>query len=334
MTRLSVIIPGYNTLETQWRRCLDSVRVACGPNDEIICVDDGSSKHPEFLRDIANDDTRVKIIFLDVNVGQAAARNKGIEVASGEYVVFADSDDTVLPDVYDSAVQIADMNSSDIVLFGVRTIWQKDGLYRESIPRNATKAEALSTESLKELTERQLFDVVCNKVYRKSFIDANRIRFPVGICPGEDTMFALSCICHRAKWSMLDKVGYAYYRLDGTSLSSYKPNLINTLQYWKREWDLYLTTVGKGYDGWWPTMNYSEKWVVLQQWDNIWMKGSDVSVLGRWRYLIANKHYFDSCVCSEFLTKLLQSFIRQNLYFRPIRRWRIKRIFADVKELK
>ena len=47
--RLTVIIPGYNTPEAWWRRCLDSVRGACGPNDEIICVDDGSSIDASFL---------------------------------------------------------------------------------------------------------------------------------------------------------------------------------------------------------------------------------------------------------------------------------------------
>jgi len=49
MTRLSVIIPGYNNPDAYWKRCLDSVIAACGPDDEIICVDDGSKTKPSYV---------------------------------------------------------------------------------------------------------------------------------------------------------------------------------------------------------------------------------------------------------------------------------------------
>ena len=95
--RLSVIIPGHNTPKKWWCRCLYSVRQACGPDDEIICVDDGSKECPCFLNDIAKEDARVKPIFLQQNVGQSAARNAALDKAKGDWIAFVDADDRVPP---------------------------------------------------------------------------------------------------------------------------------------------------------------------------------------------------------------------------------------------
>ena len=93
LKRLSVIIPGFNTPKAWWLRCLQSIQSAIACEDEIVCVDDGSRVRPDFLNEIARVDTRIKVLFLEKNVGQAEARNIGVESCAGEFVAFVDSDE-------------------------------------------------------------------------------------------------------------------------------------------------------------------------------------------------------------------------------------------------
>ena len=114
--RLSVIIPGYNTPDGLWRRCVSSVLNATCDDDEIICVDDGSTKAkmPIF------DNPRVRQIYLEENCGQACARNKALDIAKGEWVAFVDSDDEIVPDIYERGIRmfrIAFSRSSQIQPF-------------------------------------------------------------------------------------------------------------------------------------------------------------------------------------------------------------------------
>ena len=81
MKRLSVIIPGYNTPDAWWRRCVGSVKAALGPDDEVVCVDDGSSQRPLALESLAKEDSRVKTVYLEKNMGLPTARNAGLDVA-------------------------------------------------------------------------------------------------------------------------------------------------------------------------------------------------------------------------------------------------------------
>ena len=116
--KLSVIIPGYNTPNAWWERCLKSVLAALPEGGEVVCVDDGSKMRPE----VSVRDSRIKWIYLEPNGGQAAARNRALEVARGEYVTFVDSDDEVTADAYASCLG-AGTSTADIILFGVQVDW-------------------------------------------------------------------------------------------------------------------------------------------------------------------------------------------------------------------
>lgn len=330
MTRLSVIIPGYNTPERLWRRCLESVRMACGPDDEIICVDDGSSIKPSILEEFAEKDTRVKPIFLLSNSGQSVARNNALDIASGEWVAFVDSDDEVVPGVYSKAINLVREHQADIAVFGVRAVWKGDGFYKETMPKTTDYLGILSVDELRRIMDLCLFDVVCSKIYRKSFVDVNDIRFPANICPGEDTMFALSCLMNDAKWVSLNEVGYIYYRYDGTSLSRYMPNLPETLNLWNDRWTAYLSDKGNGFRGWWPTQGYSKEWVARQQWDNIWKQGSPWTAKEKWKFLLLHKELAPMGVLIGYISKVLFSIFRKHLYLKPIRRWHQQRFLKSL----
>lgn len=96
MKKVSVIIPCYN-VEKYVRQCLDSVLAQTCTTIEIIVVNDGSTdKTGDVLEEYAQKDTRIHVIQKE-NAGLAAARNTGMQVATGEYMVLLDSDDVMLP---------------------------------------------------------------------------------------------------------------------------------------------------------------------------------------------------------------------------------------------
>lgn len=330
--RLSVVIPGYNTRASYWQRCIDSVLKACGDDDEVICVDDGSNVKPQILADYAEKDGRIRVLYLEKNVGQSTARNKALEIARGEWVTFVDSDDRVMPSIYRTCLGIDQLHLIDIVAFGIRGVFVNDGLVLEG-RLSDEYIGCLTPAALKKFVAARLFDEPVNKIYRKSFLERHQVVFPDNICPGEDAMFVLSCIMHGARWRTIPDVGYIYYRMDGTTLSRYFPNYIATLHYWKEKWDEYLFGPGKGYDGWWPTMDFSEEWVVRCQWNNIWKRGAPYSLYGRWTYLREHPSIGGTFPLWVFVKKMVFAFLRLHFYFRPIRRWHIKRIRKDAVEM-
>ena len=90
--KFSIIIPVYN-VEKFLRECLNSITSQTLKNFEVICIDDGSTDNSlTILQEYANKDSRFKVISQE-NQGQGIARNKAIDIASGEYLFFVDPDD-------------------------------------------------------------------------------------------------------------------------------------------------------------------------------------------------------------------------------------------------
>ena len=332
MTRLSVIIPGYNTPERWWRRCLYSVRQACGPNDEIICVDDGSSKHPDVLDTIAEVDPRVKPIFLTQNIGQSAARNLAIEKAKGEWISFVDSDDEVMPNIYGECLRSDVCNGADIVLFGVRVIWPNERLYKEDVPTNKSSGQ-LGIDDISSLFNGCLFEYSWNRIYRKAFLDKNKIRFDVGICPGEDTIFALKCVMADARVAQIPVVGYIYYRTFGTSLARYQKRYDESLRIRNDLWDKVLEHCYDG-DGDVPKLGkLTDSELAYWSMQNAWRYDSPLSLKARWQWIKDNRCLLPHAPIVALLKHIAAYYARRYFYFRPIRRWKIMRMFPNAKEM-
>lgn len=93
---VSVIIPVYN-LENYIENCLNSIISQTYKNLEILCIDDGSTdKSADKIKSMAEKDERIKYIYQE-NAGVSAARNKGLDVFTGDYVMFVDGDDYIHP---------------------------------------------------------------------------------------------------------------------------------------------------------------------------------------------------------------------------------------------
>lgn len=116
MPAISVIIPIYN-VEKYLRRCLDSVINQTFPDWEAICVNDGSPDNSAaILKEYAARDKRFKIITKE-NGGLSDARNAGMKKATGEYILFLDSDDTIHPQTMEFTYMLAKKENADVVNF-------------------------------------------------------------------------------------------------------------------------------------------------------------------------------------------------------------------------
>lgn len=332
MTRLSVIIPGYNTPEQWWRRCLNSVGTACGEDDEIICVDDGSKVKPGFLAEIAKQDTRIKPIFLEKNVGQSAARNIALERAKGEWIAFVDSDDEVAPEVYTQCFKQIAGQECDVALFGARVIWTDEKLFKDDIPE-AKAARPLGAEEIKKLFEGCLFEYSWNRIYKKEFLDRNQIRFDVGICPGEDTIFALKCVLADARIAQIPVAGYVYYRTYGTSLARYQARYDESLRLRNELWWQVKAKLGVDAATGPKLGELTDAELAYWSVQNAWRYDTPLSLAARWRWLKDNRHLLPLPPSLMAIKQVVAYYVRKYLYIRPIRRWKIKRMFPNAKEM-
>ena len=129
MPAISVIIPIYN-VEKYLRGCLDSVKNQTFPDWEAICVnDDSPDNSAEILEEYAKKDARFKIVNKE-NGGLSDARNAGMAVASGKYILYLDSDDFIHPQTMEIAYSLALRDGSDIVSFTYDRIYRPQLMVR------------------------------------------------------------------------------------------------------------------------------------------------------------------------------------------------------------
>ena len=118
---ISVIIPVYK-VEPYLRQCVDSILSQTYTNLEVILVDDGSSDHcPAICDSYATQDSRVRVIH-KTNGGLSDARNAALEVCTGDYIAFVDSDDWIEPEMYTDMMDLMQKQKLDIVFCTVREI--------------------------------------------------------------------------------------------------------------------------------------------------------------------------------------------------------------------
>ncbi len=213
--KISVIVPVYNT-EKYLESSLRSIMNQTYSNLEIICVNDGSTDNSlELLKLMQQEDERIIIIDKE-NEGQGISRNKGMEKATGEWISFIDSDDTLEPDAYEKIVKnISD--EVDMVHFGIQM------LYEEGKLKIKTDNEYydIKYDGLTEVPKSKIHKIdgsASNKLFKKSIIDKYNIRFKNILY--EDFQFSMQYI------SVIDKIFYMpdklynYLRRGGSTMTS------------------------------------------------------------------------------------------------------------------
>ena len=119
--KISIIVPVYN-VEPYIRRCIDSILSQTFKDFELILVDDGSpDRCGEICEEYAIRDSRIKVIYKE-NGGQLSARNRGLDIAQGDYIGFVDSDDWIDEDMYEILYNLCKNNDAQIANIGINFI--------------------------------------------------------------------------------------------------------------------------------------------------------------------------------------------------------------------
>ncbi len=182
--KISIIIPIYNT-EQYLNKCLNSVCNQTYTNLEIICINDGSTDSSlDILRSIQ--DERIKIIDI-TNHGVGYARNLGIKEASGEFMIFIDSDDYVEKDYCERLLENQIKNSSDLVYCGHFTKTPDGVLQKKWVPI------VLHTKfPVRDRLKITRHLVVTKKLFKTSIIKENTIEFDTTLNYAEDSLFLVT----------------------------------------------------------------------------------------------------------------------------------------------
>ena len=175
--KFSIVIPIYN-VEKYIRECLDSIVIQLKEDIEIILVDDGSTDGTETIcDDFLKKDERIRVVHKE-NGGLSDARNAGIDVATGEYLVFVDGDDYLEPNAYE--MMIAEMQDPEVSLVAAGIITE-DINGNVNILMNETKAKLSKEEAFANLlgNNRTIAHSSCNKLFRRQLFD--QLRYKKGI---------------------------------------------------------------------------------------------------------------------------------------------------------
>ena len=235
--KISVIVPAFNT-EKYLRRCVDSILQQSYENIEIILVDDGSTDCSGMICDnYQKRDSRIRVIHKE-NGGLSDARNYGLNIASGEYVGFVDSDDWIDKDYYRTLVSIAIKSNADIVS-GKYFRTKKEKRIGINRSRNQKKiGDFARAEYLKSAIKGGVTYVPCwSKLYK---IDAiGKIRFKKGKLY-EDLMFNWDVISDDTLCVFCDYRGYFYFinqdSITGTKFSDKMYDLYYAADYMRNNY--------------------------------------------------------------------------------------------------
>lgn len=266
MGKVSIIIPVYNAEKTL-KTCLDSIICQTLDDIEIICVDDGSvDNSPEILREYAQNDSRVKIIT-QLNSGQGIARNKGIEAAQGEFIGFADADDTIEPIMYEKLYNTAKKLDVDCVHANYRVIYTATNMVQQSQLVEAMNIRTgkkifyydipMYIEDIKANIISLFSGPIWNKIYKTSVIKEHNIKFP--LCRmQEDTCFNVNTHLFFKRFACIKDVLYNY-KVHSQSISTGVSNV---------HFDIFdsfkdLKTILTDNDFWNKYENYYEDYIYL-----------------------------------------------------------------------
>lgn len=197
MTSVSVIVPVYNVAK-YLRHCIDSLVGQTLRDIEIICVDDGSTDGSSVILDeYAAKDPRVRVIH-QANAGAGAARNAGLDAATGEFLFFCDPDDWMREDILMSLYERAASEDADVVVAGY--VKHVDATGRESIKmpqREWPVKEVFSSRDIPSKIFNLSRHTVWDKLFKRAFVVGRKIRFQQ--TPRFNDMFFCDCSLALAK---------------------------------------------------------------------------------------------------------------------------------------
>lgn len=220
--KVSVIIPAYN-VEDKISACLQSVLDQTYHNKEIIVVNDGSTDYTAEICDRFQRDNQCIKVIHQLNSGVSVARNVALMHATGEYIVFVDSDDTIFPEYIEELMKWSEY---DFVTAGYN--WQTPEL---SWKKRIFEEDSISQIELKAFPSKYMgkyyFGSPWATLMKRRIINDKNIRFDEHIHCGEDILFIFQYLKYAKNIKIVPYCGYNYFFYPGS--------LVNTKheEFWK-----------------------------------------------------------------------------------------------------
>lgn len=234
---ISVIIPCYNTEKNEIDRCIQSILAQSMQDFEIIVIDDGSlDQYKEYLSCLPALDPRINV-YRQENGGVSSARNNGLKKAKGEYIVFADSDDMLMPYFFEEALKIAQEQNADFVIGGNAALHNCNGKDVESAPEHI-KVQAYKGNDKQKIKQYFVGSLLhfgehgyfgrgpWTRLVKKEL--AESVPFDCGMKIGEDIIWNLQLLKKCQKACLVHRVWYGYYTGGISATRGYnKDTLVN-----------------------------------------------------------------------------------------------------------
>lgn len=234
MAKVSIVIPAYNA-EKYINNCLESIEKQTYSDIEIIVVNDGSTDNTEqMVLERKNNDSRI-ILINQNNAGTGFARKKGIEIASGDYITFVDSDDWIESCAIQILMEKAHEYEADIVFSGL--IRENRNLI--SVKKESTVEKSYGAEDMDDfyryLFKQEdedgtgIFLSVCSKLIRTGIIKEVVKKYNEKITRMEDTAVLIGCCVLSEKNAVLTDSFYHYCMRENSATHSYDINFLEDI---------------------------------------------------------------------------------------------------------
>ena len=233
---ISVIIPVYN-VEKYLPECIESIVNQTYKNLEIILVNDGSTDESlKICNDYKEKDERITVLD-SVNKGVSNARNLGLEISTGKYITFVDSDDFVELDFCEIMLQNIKKTDADCVITGYKRVYPN----KNEIIVNSSCQTIDEIEFLDKILEVQTGFGFCHmKLWKAEIIRNNNIKFDKKLLVGEDALFCMQCSTYMKKICLLDKPLYNYRFNNQSLVRKFDKNYANKYLNSMKETEKYL----------------------------------------------------------------------------------------------
>lgn len=285
--KISVIIPVHNA-EKYIDKAVQSVMEQNYTNWELLLIENGSEDASlDICKKNAEKDSRIQVLK-EKNKGAGSARNTGLCSAEGEYIVFIDADD-YLPDksVFQRYMNIAKQIRADIIVSNYVRLWNG-----KILPAAGHDSFSVYSPDSEEFRFRGFFSVgtlsyVWGKLYRKSFLDQNRITFSE-YPYAEDKLFNMQCYVCGAKYAFIEQIGNVYRKNEDSVSYKYNPEssrcwlgIAQTFKNWMEE-------EGKDVEQYEGLIQYTvffasffdAKMEYQKRWKSIWMIWKIIRIYG------------------------------------------------------
>lgn len=230
---VSIIVPVYNS-EKFIKECIDSILNQSYKNIEVVIVNDGSSDNTAMIcNEYRQKDERIKVVH-QKNSGPSVARNNGIKNATGDFIQFVDSDDTIEKEMTEILVnEITD--DVNLVISGFRTIKviETKEIFEYYKPgAHGVKNKKGFLEIFGELHKLRVIASTCNKLYDRDIIKINNLTFIDELTIGEDLLFNVEFIRNCKDVSLVDEILYNYliYNNSNSLTSDFKKDYFKMQQ--------------------------------------------------------------------------------------------------------